>query len=141
MIHTKSLWGDAILNSESEPWRPFVRGQNFAVSSYSVTRRRLLSEKGALETSTAGNRTNILSYHAKLKQWPKSTKLGHKFPIMAGIETVNMIWEGLTEKDNLYCFRVTTGLDKNISIVPYVVLPLTSDPFQLKITIVELDWE
>ena len=37
MVDTKTLWGDAILNSEPEPWRPFVRGQNFAVKPYSLT--------------------------------------------------------------------------------------------------------
>ena len=141
MVDTKTLWGDAILNSEPEPWRPFVRGQNFAVKPYLLTRRALISNAKALETSTAGNRTNILSYHAKLNQWPKSTQLGCEFPIMIGMETVNMIWSGLTENDDLYCFRVTTGVDSSVKIAPYVVLPLAPDPFQLRLKIIELDWE
>ena len=50
---------------------------------------------------------------------------------MIGMETVNMIWSGLTENDDLYCFRVTTeGLK---AITPYVVLPLAPDPFQLRL--------
>jgi len=141
MIPTHSLWGDAILSSETPPWQPFVRGQSFSVKPYSWTRKRLLSEKDALETSTAGNKTGILEYHFKLKQWSKSTPLGSEFPIMIGMETVNMIWSGLSKQDDLFCFRVTTGADGSVSIVPYVVLPLLPNAFQLVFEIIELDWK